>query len=53
MEKKKKFAEFIGLLNDLKAKGKISAEEFRTYSMKWHKNPELRKTLLERLTQLK
>lgn len=53
MEQRQQFAKFIELLNELKAKGKISAEQWRTYSEQWQKNPETRQTLINKLQQLK
>jgi hypothetical protein len=47
------FAKFISLLNELKAKGKISAEQWRAYSEQWQKNPENRQTLIDKLQKLK
>ncbi|MEM3770478.1 MAG: hypothetical protein QXG76_04750 [Candidatus Bathyarchaeia archaeon] len=53
MEQRQQFAKFIELLNELKAKGKISAEQWRTYSEQWQKNSEIRQELTNKLRQLK
>jgi uncharacterized protein YjgD (DUF1641 family) len=53
MEQQQQFAKFIELLNELKTKGKISAEQWRSYSEQWQKNTETRQTLIDKLKQLK
>jgi hypothetical protein len=53
MEQRQQFAKFISLLNELKTKGKISAEQWRAYSEQWQKNPETRQELINKLQQLK
>ncbi|MEM2875975.1 MAG: hypothetical protein QXL67_03360, partial [Candidatus Bathyarchaeia archaeon] len=53
MEQRQQFAKFIELLNELKAKGKLSAEQWRTYSEQWQKNPETRQELTDKLQRLK
>lgn len=53
MEQRQQFAKFIELLNELKAKGKISAEQWRTYSEQWRNNTETRQELIDKLQQLK
>jgi hypothetical protein len=47
------FATFNDLLNEMRKKDKISAEERRAYSEQWFKNPETRQTLIDKLNQLK
>ena len=53
MEQRQQFAKFVDLLNELKAKGKISTEQWRSYSEQWQKKPETRQTLIDKLQQLK
>ena len=53
MEQRQQFAKFVDLLNELKAKGKISTEQWRAYSEQWQKKPETRQTLIDKLQQLK
>jgi len=53
MEQRQQFAKFINLLNELKAKDKISTEQWRTYSEQWQKNPETRQELIDKLQRLK
>lgn len=52
-EQRQQFAKFIELLNELKTKGKISAEQWRAYSEQWQKSPETRQELINKLQQLK
>jgi hypothetical protein len=40
MEQRQQFAKFVDLLNELKAKGKISTEQWRAYSEEWQKKPD-------------
>jgi len=53
MEQRQQFAKFVDLLNELKAKGKISTEQWRAYSEQWQKKSETRQTLIDKLQQLK
>ena len=53
MEQRQQFAKLVDLLNELKAKGKISTEQWRAYSEQWQKKPETRQTLTDKLQQLK
>jgi hypothetical protein len=53
LEKKQQYGVFIGLLNELRRKERISAEQWREYSNSWLKNPEARQTLTDTLTKLK
>jgi len=53
MEQRQQFAKFIELLNELRAKGKITAELRRAYAEQWQNNPETRQTLIDELQRLK
>jgi len=53
MEQRQQFAKFIELLNELRAKGKITAEQRRAYAEQWQNNPETRQTLIDELQRLK
>ncbi len=53
MEQRQQFAKFTELLNELRTKGTISAEERRTYSEQWFKNRETRQALIDKLQRLK
>jgi hypothetical protein len=53
LEQKQQYGAFIELLNELRRQGKISAEQWREYSVSWSKNPEARQTLTETLAKLK
>lgn len=43
------FAEFTKMLNELRKKEKISAEEYRNHGKSWREHPQERETLIERL----
>ncbi len=53
MEQRQQFAKFIELLNELKAKGKISSEQWRAYTEQWQKNTKTRQELTDKLQRLK
>jgi len=50
INKQQSFKHYNDLLNELKSKGKITAEERREYSNLWFKSPQQRDELIERLT---
>ncbi len=48
----KEYRGFIKLLNELKAKNLINADEWRNYNRRWEENKEGREMLCERLTNM-
>lgn len=52
LEQQQLFSDFVNLLNELRRKNRISAEERRTYQERWEKNPDERKTLTSKLFSL-
>jgi hypothetical protein len=51
-EQQRQFKDFMLLLNDLRRKGRISAEVLREYSQRWRNNPQDRKNMTEQLLAL-
>ncbi|MBS7619246.1 hypothetical protein KEJ21_01170 [Candidatus Bathyarchaeota archaeon] len=49
-EQQERYARFMALLKKLKEEGKISAEQLRAYKDQWQKNPEIRQTLIDELS---
>jgi len=49
LEQQRQFREFMLLLNELRRKGQISAEELRDYSQRWRNNPQDRKNMTQQL----
>src|SRR3990170_3049055 len=52
-EQKVQFRNFMILLNELRSKNKISAEELRLYRKQWENYPQGRESLFDQLTALK
>jgi hypothetical protein len=50
LEQRQQFGNFMNLLNELRRKNRISAEELRAYIERWSNNPQDRKTMTEQLS---
>ena len=48
----KEYGKFIDLINKLKTKSKIDAEQWREYNRRWREFPERRNLLIERLRHM-
>ena len=53
LDQQRKFCELVNLLNELKSKNKITAEELRSYRDRWDRNPQDRKTIDDTLRALR
>ena len=52
LEQKQQFGNFMNLLNELRRKNRISAEELRVYRERWSNNPQDRKAMTDKLLSL-
>lgn len=52
LEQQKQLQDFMALLNNLRRKDKITAEELRTYRDRWQQSPQDRETLTIKLSSL-
>lgn len=52
LEQQRQFRDFMLLLNELRRKDRISAEELRDYSQRWRNNPQDRENMTRQLLSL-
>jgi len=53
MEQQQQYRNFVNLLNELKTKNKIPAEDFRRYRKLWEDNPQGRQSLFDQFMALR